>query len=236
MHEINNPNAAIHAATHDLHRLISNIETFFFSLLDETSKNSAKAQRFKAMLAEASNSTNIAETGASRIKAIVSDLEHFTKHQRHKSLQSDVAKEIAATLEMFRYQFPAIPVHKEVPTTLQAEAQWSEINQVLLSILVNAAEANATSISITASIVEETDKHTLVIQVRNNGKGMNEETRKRVFEPFFTTKPAGRGTGLGMSIAQSILEEHGGKIRIETIDGWETSFILELPQTQISAS
>jgi signal transduction histidine kinase len=142
-----------------------------------------------------------------------------------------VAKEIAATLEMFRYQFPAIPVHQEVPTALQAEAQWSEINQVLLSILVNAAEAGATIISITASIVEETDKHTLVIQVSNNGKGMDEETRKRVFEPFFTTKPAGQGTGLGMSIAQSILEEHSGKIRIESIDDWETSFILELPQT-----
>jgi signal transduction histidine kinase len=236
MHEINNPNAAIHAATHDIYGLLSSIEAFFFSLLDETSKNSAKAQRFKAMLTEAKNSTNIAETGASRIKAIVSDLEHFTKHQRHKSLRSDVAKEIAATLEMFRYQFPAIPVHKEVPTALQAEAQWSELNQVLLSILVNAAEANATIISITASIVEEANKQTLLIRVSDNGKGMDEETRKRVFEPFFTTKPAGQGTGLGMSIAQSILEEHSGKIRIETIDDWETSFILELPQTQISTS
>jgi signal transduction histidine kinase len=65
---------------------------------------------------------------------------------------------------------------------------------------------------------------------------MSEETRKRVFEPFFTTKPAGEGTGLGMSIAQSILEEHGGKIRIETIDDWKTSFILELPQTLTSTS
>lgn len=57
---------------------------------------------------------------------------------------------------------------------------------------------------------------------------MNEETRLRLFEPFYTTKPEGEGSGLGLSVANGIIEEDGGKIRVESEEEKGTTFIISM--------
>ena len=70
----------------------------------------------------------------------------------------------------------------------------------------------------------------VVITLRDNGEGMNEETKQRLFENFFTTKPVGQGTGLGMNITRDIIENrHGGKITFDSKEGEGTTFVLCIP-------
>lgn len=230
MHEINNPNAAIYAAAHSMSVSLHDIEAYFFSLLDDPSKESRKAKRFSQMLAEARSINSIAQTGSERITDIVGGLQHFTKHQRAGASTEDVAHEIAMTVEMFRYQFSTKVITEVSPPDMQAKTDWSELNQALLSILVNAAQADATTIHLTAKLEKEAAQHLLVIAVKDNGRGMPEETRQRVFEPFFTTKPITRqGTGLGMTIAGTIIRKNGGKITIESEEHQGTTVVIVLP-------
>jgi signal transduction histidine kinase len=73
-----------------------------------------------------------------------------------------------------------------------------------------------------------------VMEIADNGPGMDEETRKRVFEPFFTTKPVGVGTGLGLSVSYFIItENHHGEMAVESRPGAGTKFIIRLPMERI---
>jgi signal transduction histidine kinase/ligand-binding sensor domain-containing protein len=232
MHEINNPNAAIYAALHDLNRVHTTIEQYFFSLLDAQSKESQKAKRFKEILDDANHITQIALTGSERIKSIVGGLQHFTKHQRDGMMKGIVLDEIAATVAMFRYQFKETQVRLAIEKDLHLTIHWGEFNQVLLNILVNAAQAGATELVLTAYQTH----HTATLTIADNGQGMTEEVQKRLFEPFFTTKPIGKGTGLGMAIAYGIIEKHGGRITVESIVGKGTVFTIVLPASPPDAT
>src|SRR3989442_12048283 len=67
------------------------------------------------------------------------------------------------------------------------------------------------------------------LEVGDTGSGIPPEIRARIFEPFFTTKPSGQGTGLGLSLCQGIVEEHGGPITVESEPGRGAEFRLQLP-------
>lgn len=230
MHEINNPNAAIYAAAHSMSVSLRDIEAYFFSLLDARSKESQKAKRFSQMLEEARAINDIAQTGSERIMGIVGELQHFTKHQRVGAGTESVAQEIATTVEMFHYQFSTAVMTDVTPSDLQAETDWGELNQALLSILVNAAQADAKTIRLSAHTKDEAGRTVLIITVEDDGRGMPEETRQRIFEPFFTTKPVTRqGAGLGMTIARTILQKNGGRIDVESVEHIGTTVVIELP-------
>ena len=68
------------------------------------------------------------------------------------------------------------------------------------------------------------------VTIRDNGKGINEEIRKKIFTPFFTTKPMGHGTGLGLSISRDIIVKgHNGDLKLDSKPGEYTEFIITLP-------
>jgi signal transduction histidine kinase len=69
----------------------------------------------------------------------------------------------------------------------------------------------------------------VVITVKDNGNGIPRNIVDKIFQPFFTTKPTGQGTGLGLSLAYDIVKAHGGEIRVETVEGRGSEFVIKLP-------
>lgn len=107
------------------------------------------------------------------------------------------------------------------------------IEQVFMNIITNARQAMMSSgkkdmkIEITTSVSD--DKKSVIAQLKDTGPGIPPEIREKIFEAFFTTKEAGEGTGLGLSTAKKIVEEHGGKVEVDSAIGEWTSFRIILP-------
>lgn len=106
----------------------------------------------------------------------------------------------------------------------------SQINQVLLNLLNNAAQA----IDGFGQILLKTwaDDSAVFVSLQDSGRGMSAEVLARIFDPFFTTKPVGQGTGLGLSISYKIIQDHGGQIRAASEPGRGTRFLIRLPRPQ----
>uniref|UniRef100_UPI00359374FC sensor histidine kinase n=1 Tax=Aquiflexum sp. TaxID=1872584 RepID=UPI00359374FC len=67
------------------------------------------------------------------------------------------------------------------------------------------------------------------ISIKDNGPGIPDAIKDKIFQPFFTTKPTGQGTGLGLSLSYDIVKAHGGSIKINSLTGPGTEFIINLP-------
>ena len=109
----------------------------------------------------------------------------------------------------------------------------SQIQQVLLNLIVNARQAMETGGTLTLIVRPNVETGLAEISVQDTGCGIPPETLRRIFEPFFTTKTADShgqgGTGLGLSLARDVIESHHGRIRVESAMGQGTTFTLKLP-------
>jgi signal transduction histidine kinase len=99
--------------------------------------------------------------------------------------------------------------------------------QVFINLITNACHATPSGGRITVGTRVQDAQ--LLVEVRDTGAGMPADVASRVFEPFFTTKPDGKGTGLGLSIVQGIVENHGGRIVVESSPGQGSVFSIALP-------
>jgi CheY-like chemotaxis protein len=78
---------------------------------------------------------------------------------------------------------------------------------------------------------QDPQQEAIVLEINDDGPGIPDEVQPKIFDPFFTTKEVGKGTGLGLTVAYAIVQEHGGRIRIESPPGRGASFYVELPVT-----
>ncbi len=122
-------------------------------------------------------------------------------------------------------------MHNEIPRPCEVMGSKSHLVQVLVNLIANAVKANQQmaedhEAEIMIDAGESDDR--LVIAVRDNGAGMDEQTLSRVFDPFFTTRDVGEGMGLGLSICHTIIENHGGKLRAESSPGKGSVFTFDL--------
>ena len=83
-----------------------------------------------------------------------------------------------------------------------------------------------------ALAVTDGDRSIISISVKDNGNGISQKAIDKIFQPFFTTKPTGQGTGLGLSLSYDIIKAHGGEIKVETKEGEETAFIIQIPEVK----
>ncbi|NJB68622.1 PAS domain S-box-containing protein [Desulfobaculum xiamenense] len=179
---------------------------------------------------------------ASRAARIVRNMLDFSRKSESTRKPEDVNALLDRTLELAssdydlkkNYDFRLIHIDKDyAPDLPQVEMVQTEIEQVVLNVLRNAAEAMAMS-GMTEQphilLRSRRDGNHVRIEISDNGPGLGESTRKRIFEPFFTTKEPGVGTGLGLSVSYFIItNKHRGDFFVESEEGHGATFIIRLP-------
>jgi signal transduction histidine kinase len=167
--------------------------------------------------------------GITRIAEIVVSLKDFSRLERGSVAAYDVNEGIETTLKIAAPQLGRRQVKKAFGELPVITCSPSQVNQVVLNLLVNAAQATPES---GGSIVVRTsvrDAQHVAIEVADNGKGIPKDVLPKIFDPFFTTKEAGQGTGLGLSICYRIVQAHGGRIDVDSRPGVGTRFTVVLP-------
>ena len=231
-HEINNPNQFIRGNIRILQQAFEGI----LPILDEyyAAHPDLKIARLKYDFFREHIMTLVNDMahGSERIKGIVEGLKRFAR--RDEGLLIDAVD--VNTLLDTATRLVSNQLHKTADIELDLAADLpsitgnaQKIEQVVVNLLINAGQAipEGRRGFIRASTRGEDGK--VVIEVKDNGKGMSEQTMKRIFEPFFTTRRGGGGTGLGLAIAYRIIEEHGGAISVSSKLDAGTTFRIELP-------
>jgi CheY-like chemotaxis protein len=116
----------------------------------------------------------------------------------------------------------------------QVFADGHQIQQVLLNLVINAEQAMLAANGRGTLVVRtwhDVEAESVVLEINDDGPGIPEDVQPKIFDPFFTTKEVGKGTGLGLTVAYAIVQEHGGRIRLQTPQHAGASFFVDLPVT-----
>ncbi len=241
MHEINNPINFIYGnMTHlsnysnDLIQIIEDYTKFNDSLKPEEKEEIENLKQeidYEFLKTDLPDLIKSCKEGADRAKNIIQDLKSFSRMEEASITDVDVPHEIDTTLNILHNKIKnKAEIHKEyMENPPKIEAFGGQLNQVFMNILDNAVGAIKEHGDIWIRIDEDKAKKNLIIEIEDNGIGMDEETSRKVFNPFFTTKPVGQGTGLGLSITYKIIKNHQGDIRVESQPNLGTKFIINLP-------
>ena len=190
--------------------------------------------------------------GVDRIHKIVLSLRNFSRLDEANIKSVDIHEGLKSSLLILDNRLqptrarPEIQVFEEYSNLPLVECYAGELNQVFINIFYNAIDAlneynkqrslddifaRQLAITIRTVLLEENSR--IVIQIRDNGRGMTADVKDRIYEPFFTTKPLGEGTGLGLYISyQIIVEKHGGALKCFSEEGQGSEFWIEIPIRQ----
>jgi PAS domain S-box-containing protein len=177
---------------------------------------------------------------AERAARIVRNLLTFARKRQSTRALVDANQIVQETLGLRAYEqrVTNITVVSELaPGLPQLFADAHQIQQVLLNLVINAEQAMASAHgggTLTIRTRHEPDRDMLTLEVADDGPGIAPEMKSRIFDPFFTTKGVGQGTGLGLTVAFAIVQEHGGRIRVDS-PARGTTFVVELPVSGIDA-
>ncbi|MCD4846950.1 MAG: GHKL domain-containing protein [Candidatus Aegiribacteria sp.] len=231
-HEINNPNQFIRGNI----KIINQAITDMLPIVDDYYKEhpDLKIARLKYDFFREHIMTLVDDMshGSERIKGIVEGLRGFARKDEGLLLDTvDVNTLIEATTRLVQNE---VHKHAEIELGLSKGVKTftgnsQKIEQVLVNLIVNASQAIPDDIKGLITVRTRMDKDTVVIEIEDNGKGMDEKTLKLIFDPFFTTKRTKGGTGLGLAIAFRIIEEHGGSISVSSKPGSGTLFTIKIP-------
>lgn len=169
--------------------------------------------------------------GVDQIAELVVSLRDFSRLDESKVKDVDINECINTSLIMARNNLKTLDVNTNLAELPPIQCNPSQINQVLLNLFNNAAQAIPSDHKGTLQVSSSVDKaqQYVVLRIIDNGSGIKEDVLNRIFEPFFTTKKAGDGTGLGLAITAQIIEQHSGRIEVSSVVGTGTTFTLMLP-------
>jgi signal transduction histidine kinase len=246
-HEINNPInflcgnlAHARAYADDLLELVRRYER------GEDARSHLEAIDLDFIAADLPELLGSMQIGVDRIAQVVTSLRTFSRTDEDRNEWVDLHQGLDATLLILksrlkpRSHFSGVEVIKEYGNLPPVECCPGQLNQVFTNILSNAIDALEEEVSQSphkrAQIRIQTELiegDRVAVRIIDNGPGISESARAQLFDPFFTTKPAGKGTGLGMSISDRIVRQrHRGRIQCRSRLGEGTEFSIEIPRSQ----
>ncbi|HUO13539.1 MAG TPA: PAS domain S-box protein [Verrucomicrobiae bacterium] len=173
--------------------------------------------------------------GVERVVTIVRAMKEFAHPESKGMAPADLNKALSNTLTVSRNELKYVAdVETDLGELPPVVCSVSDMNQVFLNLLVNAAHAIADVVRDSGKkgkirVSTSLENASAVIAISDTGAGIPENIRDRIFDPFFTTKEVGRGTGQGLAIARSVVERHKGTLTFETEVGKGTCFYIRLP-------
>ena len=201
-------------------------------LSEQFAKVSTLAAKFQAE-SEASELHSLngdALHGIEQISEIILNLKNFSRLDRSKVSKFNLNEGLESTLVIARNMIKHKTVDRKFADIPLIECSPSQINQVFLNLITNAAQATRDDPSGKIIIATSVTSNGFVrVDIADNGHGIPENIMSKIFDPFFTTKDVGQGTGLGLSIAYKIIQEHGGRIDVKSKVGQGTMFSVLLP-------
>lgn len=232
-HEINNPVGYVSSNLATLQKYLG----FYEEVLDAPAGDAEglaaikKRVNYAFIRSDVRNLVNESQEGIERVKTIIKDLKDFARTNTASNyLPSDIHVGLKSTLNIAHNQIKNCAQLKlEFGNLPLVECVPSQINQVFLNLLVNAAQAVPVDKEGLITIRTYSDGSFISIEVEDNGEGMPDEILHKIFDPFFTTKEAGKGTGLGLSVSQKIIQDHAGTLTASSSVGVGSVFKITLP-------
>jgi signal transduction histidine kinase len=242
-HEINNPIGFVYSNLGTLEKYLQ--DTFRMLELYEQAESEIANHDVLSSLQAAKKDLDIAylktdlhalmqesKDGIVRVKVIVQNLKDFSHVGASDEWHySDLHKGLESTLNIvnneIKYKADVVREYGDIP---EVECLLSQLNQVFMNLLVNAAYAISERGTITIRTGCAGDE--VWVEIADTGQGIPPENLQKIFDPFFTTKPIGKGTGLGLSLSYGILQKHHGRLEVQSEVGRGTTFRLSLPVSQ----
>jgi PAS domain S-box-containing protein len=243
-HEINNPIGYVNSNLgtldrylKDLIELVSIYEEMEKAVADDAVLAQVSALKNKVdlgfMKTDVMSLMSESREGILRVKKIVQDLKDFSRGDssdewQRVNLHQGLDSTINVASNEIKYKADVKKEYGDIP---DVECLPSQLNQVFMNLLVNAAQAIGEQGTITLRTGRQGDE--VWVEVADTGKGIAPEHISRIFDPFFTTKPVGKGTGLGLSLSYGIVQKHHGRIEVNSELNKGTSFKVWLPVHQL---
>lgn len=180
---------------------------------------------------EIERNLQIIEKETKRCKSIIDNLMKFARQEKVSFEMVSINQVVEETITIVSHQMDLKSVKFQKGLTVDntdIEGSANQIQQVLMNLMINAQQAMSGN---PGKILVRTLRRgeNIEIRVTDNGPGMPEEVSSKIFEPFFTTKPTGKGTGLGLSVSYGIIKDHGGELKVKSVEGKGTAFTISLP-------
>lgn len=236
-HEINNPLNYLVVSTYSFEAVINDLKDALDRKLgsdvindNQDESPQTNSERIEQYIEELKKINSYIARGTQRITEIIKGLRLFARSDNETMYEINIHEHIDAVIVMLEHRIgDRIQIIKQYGELPKYKCFPGKLGQVFMNLLMNSIQAIESDGKIWIKTYLSEDKTNVCISVKDTGCGIADNIKEKIFEPFFTTKEVGEGTGLGLSIVFGIINEHKGKITVDSVEGDGAEFIITLP-------
>ncbi len=226
-HEVNTPLAALNSNRDTFARCIEKIKSKLFD--ENTPESIREDEKLKMLFENIDRLDEVNKNASHRIVEIVNSVRRYARQDTLEQSEAGLNELLESTIPILFHEFKnRIRVHRDYGDIYEISCYPNKISQVFLNLLVNASHAIVGNGEIFIKTYNR--ENDVVVEIRDTGEGIAEEHLEKIFQTGFTTKCSDKGTGLGLALVRQMIEEHQGKIEVESKTGEGTMFRISFPR------